>query len=190
MEIFNVGNKKVNLYLIVSDTHRLLVDTGFPGQLNDIGRKMRKTGYKVRDIDYLIVTHFHIDHAGAIQELKNQGVKFVLFENQRAFIAPMEKMAQRKWDYTPLDLNDTIIMSIEESKEFLNTLNMHDQILSTPGHTADSISLLLGTGETCVGDLYAEHLLMDDEVSKESWKKLKQAGAKTTFPGHGFSYVV
>ena len=70
MNIFNVGNGSVNIYLLDSGTHRLLIDTGFPGTLNDLGRRLRQTGHKVRDIDYLLVTHFHVDHAGMVQELK------------------------------------------------------------------------------------------------------------------------
>ncbi len=191
MDIFNVGDKSINLYLIVSCSHRILIDTGFPNSLNNLGREMRKTGFKVNEIDYLIVTHFHIDHAGAIQELKNQGVKFILFDIQQIAIKPMENMTIGKWLYTPLQLDDNIVMKVDDSGEFLKSININGQIITTPGHTNDCISLVLDSGESFTGDLYAEYLLTEKDIEqKKSWQKLKQLGIKEVFPSHGDSYKV
>jgi len=191
MDIFNIGDKSINLYLIASNTHRLLIDSGFPNSLQSLGREMRKTGFKVNEIDFVIVTHFHIDHAGAIQEIKNQGVKFILFDIQQNSIKPMENMAIGKWQYTPLQLDDNILMKVEDSKEFLKSLNINGQIIATPGHTEDSISLALDSGESFTGDLYAEYLLTEkDYEQKQSWQKLKQSGIREVFPSHGNSYLI
>jgi len=35
MEIYNVGNNSVNLFLLKSATHNLLIDAGFPGTLHE-----------------------------------------------------------------------------------------------------------------------------------------------------------
>ena len=191
MEVFNVGNKSINIYLIVSKTHRLLIDSGFPDSLNSLGREMRKTKYKISDIDFLLVTHYHIDHAGAIQEIKNQGVKFILFDIQKNFVEQMENMTIGKWKYTPLKLDDNIEMKVDDSRKFLNSININGQILSTPGHSDDSISLILDSGESFTGDLFAEHLLTDEDVvQKKSWEKLKDFGIKEVFPSHGNSYKI
>jgi endoribonuclease LACTB2 len=189
MHIHNVGNKSIHLYLLESDTHLLLIDSGFPNTLFELGRAMRNTGYKIKDIDYLIVTHFHVDHAGAVQELKNEGVSFVLFDIQQNFIQPLELMAKDKWVYTSIQLNDNVIMTTGNSREFLKQLNLDGQIIATPGHSDDSISLLLDSGEVFTGDLMAEHLIMDNtSIEKKSWEKLKTMGAKNVFPSHGIAY--
>jgi endoribonuclease LACTB2 len=191
MDIFNVGYKSINLYLIASSTHRLLIDSGFPNSLNNLGREMRKTGFKVNEIDFLIVTHFHIDHAGAIQELKNQGVKFILFDIQQNNIKPMENMTIGKWQYTPLLLDDNIMMKIDDSVEFLKSININGQIIKTAGHTDDSISLVLDSGECFIGDLLAEYLLTEKDFElNKSWQKLKQLGIKEAYPSHGGSYEI
>lgn len=191
MKIFNVGDHAVNQYLLVSKTHRLLIDSGFPGSINKLGREMRKTGFKLSEIDFLIVTHFHVDHAGAIQELKNQNVKFVLFEVQEKFIRSMEDMTAGKWSYTPLKPDDNIVLSLEKSRGFLQSIGISGEVASTPGHSDDSISLILDSGECFIGDLYAEHLLTEkDFEQKQSWLKLKQAGVKEIFPGHGSCYKI
>ena len=79
MNIYNVGNNHVNIYLLDSGTNRLLIDCGYPGEIYALGRTMRQTGYTLKQIDYICVTHFHVDHAGAVQELKDEGAKFILF---------------------------------------------------------------------------------------------------------------
>lgn len=189
--IFNVGNKNINLFLIESGSHRLLIDAGFPNQINDLGREMRKTGYKIREIDYLMVTHFHIDHAGAVQELKDFDVKFVLFDLQVNHIETMEKMAEHKWSYKKLNKNDNIVLSIAESRNFLNTIGVQGQVIHTPGHSDDSISLLLDSGKTFTGDLTPSSLIMDKtSVEYTSWITLKKHNAKLIFPSHGKEYTL
>jgi endoribonuclease LACTB2 len=189
MKIYRIGNMSINIYLLDSGTHRLLVDSGYPDTLNELGREMRTVGFKIREIDFLIVTHFHIDHAGAIQELKNQGVQFVLFDIQQDFIKPMEEMSAGKWRYTPLKRNDHTILPLKDSREFLSRQNIGGQIIATPGHSDDSISLLLDSGDAFTGDLMAEDLTMDENVAaKQSWQNLRQLGARRVYPGHGMIF--
>jgi glyoxylase-like metal-dependent hydrolase (beta-lactamase superfamily II) len=191
MEFFNVGSKDVNIYLLHSGLKRLLIDTGFPNTLNNLGRQLRAIGFKISEIDYLLVTHFHIDHAGAVQELKENGVKFLIPDVQKNFINQMEHMAAGKWKYKNLEIHDNIEFSIDESKNILKNAGFNGQIIPTPGHTDDSISLVLDSGEAFTGDLMAEHLIMpDDLVSLSSWKKLKAYNARIIYPGHGRTYVL
>ncbi|MDD4971062.1 MAG: MBL fold metallo-hydrolase [Paludibacter sp.] len=191
MKIFSVGNPSINLYLLDSGTHRLLIDSGYPDQLNVLGRQMRQPGFKISDIDYLIVTHFHVDHAGAIQELKSAGVQFILFDIQAAFINPMESMITGKWRYTPLTTQDNLILSPDESAAFFKQLNIDGQVIATPGHSYDSITLLLDSGEAFTGDLLAENLILDEaSQEKKSWLKLRSLGAKIVYPGHGPVYTI
>lgn len=191
MQIFNVGSNGVNLYLIDSDSHRLLIDTGFPHKTNDLGRALRKTGFKIGEVDYLMVTHFHIDHAGAVQELKEEGVKFILFELQIPFIEPMEKMALGKWNYVKLQMEDNLVLKIDESEMFLHSIGLQGRVLFTPGHSDDSVTLLLDSGETFIGDL-SSFSEITDKTGKtfHSWRKLRKAPAKRIYPGHGNDYVI
>lgn len=187
MNIFDVGSNGIRLYLIDSGSHRVLIDTGFPGKLNDLGRAMRPSGFRLQDIDCLFVTHFHVDHAGAVQELRNLGIRFVLFDVQAESIAAMERMMIGKWPYLALDPVDPIL-NLAQSRSLLQTLGLQGQFLSTPGHSPDSISLLLDSGEAFTGDLRAEHLLDDPEsLEAQSWQLLRKMGAKRIFPSHGKS---
>jgi glyoxylase-like metal-dependent hydrolase (beta-lactamase superfamily II) len=188
MNIFNVGSNGINLYLIDSGTHRILIDSGFPGKLNDLGRAMRSSGFRVQDIDFLFVTHFHVDHAGAVQELKNNGIEFILFDIQLNSLAEMERMTLSKWSYVALERNDRML-SIAQSHAFLHEFGIKGQFVHTPGHSDDSISLLLDSGDTFTGDLRAEFLLDDaSSLESQSWQKLRKLGARRVYPSHGPMY--
>ena len=67
-----------------------------PGEINLLERAMRQTGYTIKQVDHVCVTHFHVDHAGAVQELKEQGAKFIVFDCQLDYIQRMEKMIGQK----------------------------------------------------------------------------------------------
>lgn len=107
---------------------------------------------------------------------------------QEDFIKPMEEMIAGKWNYKPLK-DDNMIWKIKESKIFLKRLNIDGQLIHTPGHSDDSISLLLETGELFTGDLPSEQFILDDfsEV-KRSWKILREYNVEVVYPAHGPSY--
>ena len=68
--IINVGYASTNYYVLGSSTTRLLIDVGWPGTLPRLRANLRRTGIPLQDIGYLLVTHYHPDHAGLAQELK------------------------------------------------------------------------------------------------------------------------
>ncbi|HOY12524.1 MAG TPA: MBL fold metallo-hydrolase [Saprospiraceae bacterium] len=189
MEIFNVGNNAVNLYLLKTATHLLLIDSGFPGTLHDLGRELRKTNIKIREIDFLVVTHFHPDHAGLIQDLKNESIKFVILDFQVPFVSKMEQEKERLLKvrkYTPLIQKDNICISLHESRKFLNELSIQGEIIATKGHSEDGIALVLDSGQAFVGDLLQENMAieMNDQNSISDWKNLRKLGVNTVFPSH------
>lgn len=195
MEIYNVGNNSVNLYLLKSATHNLLIDAGFPGTLNDLGRELRKTNIKMREINYLIVTHFHPDHAGLIQDLKNESIKFVVMDFQIPFISKMEQAKQRlltKMNYTQLVQTDNICISLNQSRSFLSELTIKGEIIATKGHTEDGIAIVLDGGETFIGDLIQESMALEqnDHKTIDDWENLRKLGAKKIFPSHYNFYEI
>ena len=75
-------------------------------------------------------------------------------------------------------------------------LDLDGEILATPGHTVNSISMVLDDGDAFVGDAAANLLqwagahyhmiaLEDADQYEQSWEKLISAGARKIFPAHG-----
>ncbi|MGQ9707172.1 MAG: MBL fold metallo-hydrolase [bacterium] len=96
----DVGNGKVEVktrsLLIETGRHRILVDCGLGLICNKIGIKatggtdlkeeIKGVGFKLSDIDIVIITHLHFDHAGYI--LNENGVP--LFEDATYYIQKQE----------------------------------------------------------------------------------------------------
>jgi glyoxylase-like metal-dependent hydrolase (beta-lactamase superfamily II) len=77
-------------------------------------------------------------------------------------------------------------LKFKESRNFLANLGMNGEIISTPGHTDDSITLILDEGFAFTGDLQPRFMLPEeDRVSHESWDKIYRHKITRIFPGHG-----
>ena len=77
MNILNVGYDSTNYYILADSKPRLLIDIGFPGTLPKLQNQLKRVDIKLTDIKHLLATHYHPDHAGLAQELKNLGLKLI-----------------------------------------------------------------------------------------------------------------
>jgi endoribonuclease LACTB2 len=61
------------------------------------------------------------------------------------------------------------------------------EIVSTPGHSDDSISVVLDEGIAFTGDLWPPAMVEGDraEATRQSWAKLRELNVRTVNPGHG-----
>ena len=186
MNIVNVGYDSTNYYLIESKNSKLLVDCGWPGTLPKFSAQLKRKGISLNEIKYLLVTHFHPDHAGLTQELKNQGIKFILLDCQIDFIPQLTEFFKTKtYPYVEIKHNDNRLLKLEESRKFLASIGLDGEILQTPGHSDDSITLILDEGFAFTGDLHPSFMNIDDPQTRTSWEKIHQHRISRIFPGHG-----
>ena len=186
MNIVNVGYASTNYYAIDIKNGKLLVDCGWPGTLPQFIKVLQRKGILLNEFKYLLVTHFHPDHAGLTQELKNQGIKFVLLECQIDFIAQLTELFRTKnYPYVEIKQQDSFILKIEESRKFLADIGLNGEIIHTPGHSDDSVTLILDEGFAFTGDLHPSFMNIDDVKTRASWDKIHQHKIKRIFPGHG-----
>jgi ribonuclease/clavin/mitogillin len=84
-------------------------------------------------------------------------------------------------------MHDNVEISCDESRSLLERIGIPGEILHTPGHSDDSVSLLLDDGSVFTGDLTAPQYigLENPEVVQESWRLLRERGATRVYPGHG-----
>ncbi len=74
--------------------------------------------------------------------------------------------------YVPVDEGTADNISIESGRDYLRTLGIEGEIVSTPSHSRDSISLILDDGDCIVGDLQPrEYIVCYDEDTglKADW---------------------
>jgi glyoxylase-like metal-dependent hydrolase (beta-lactamase superfamily II) len=187
MNIVNVGYQSTNYYAIDIKGGKLLVDCGWPGTLPQFSAELKRKGIALGDIRYLLVTHFHPDHAGLAQEIKNSGAKLILMQKQIDFIAAFSEFFRPKnYPYIEVKPDDNLVLKFEDSRKFLAGLGINGEIIHTPGHSDDSVTLILDEGFAFTGDLHPRAMLAEeDSVSRASWDKIDQHKIIRIFPGHG-----
>lgn len=187
MNIVNVGYRSTNYYVLADSRPRLLVDAGWPGTLGTMRHTCRRMGIRLEDIPYQLVTHYHPDHAGLAEELKRLGVRLLLLDIQLAGIPLLRTYVKPEDNYIDITLNGNTLLTEAESRAFLADIGLHGEIISTPGHSPDSVTLVLDTGIAFTGDLTNPMLLPDDpeDLARKSWEKIRARGVTTIYPAHG-----
>lgn len=185
--IVNVGYRSTNYWVVSSGTSRLLVDLGYPGTMGTMRARLDRMGVPLHEIRYGLATHYHIDHAGLAQELKMAGVPLLVLETQIAAIPLMKSWTKPQDRYVNITTHDNVTVPFAETRTLLGRMGIRGEILSTPGHSDDSLSLLLNDGSVFTGDLTPPALLAGEstDVAAASWQLLRERGATTVYPGHG-----
>lgn len=182
-----VGPLESNCFVIADENTKeaLVVDPGDePDRIIDF---IDENNFKVK---YIVCTHGHFDHVGAVSDIKNEtGAKVVIHRDELEIYRSTREQALF-WGYEldPLPEPDVFISDGEK----LEIGNFKLEVLHTPGHSPGGICLygegLLITGDTVfagsVGrtDFYGG----DIEELKNSFMRLMSFPDKTKIlPGHG-----
>ena len=85
---------------------------------------------------------------------------------------------------------DNTVISVARSRDFLAGIGIKGEILSTPGHSDDCVTLVLDEGIAFTGDLTPLTMVPHDpsNLAFQSWERIRATGATTVFPGHGPAY--
>jgi glyoxylase-like metal-dependent hydrolase (beta-lactamase superfamily II) len=170
----------------------LLVDLGWPGRAAALFANLDRMGVPLAEIRYGLATHYHMDHAGAAQDLKLRGVPLLVIEEQVHAIPLMKQWTKPIDNYTEITTHDNVVISIAESREFLRRMGIEGEILHTPGHSDDSVSLVLDIGCAFTGDLTLESMVAKEDpvMVSRSWQLLRDRGVTTIYAGHGSPYYL
>lgn len=183
MQLLKYGN--TNCYYIEGKKGSLLIDTDWAGTLNAFYKKIKELN--IKKIDYLIITHYHPDHMGIAQDVINMGIKLILIDVQCGYIHSSDSIFQKDKtiQFNPIN-TDPIIITCEESRKILEGLGIAGEIIHTPGHTEDSISIILDDGSAFVGDLndVRSAKALNDEKINNSWEKILSHNVTKIYYGH------
>lgn len=186
--------KSTHFYLIDGPRGRLLVDTGWAGSLPAFISELKRCKTPLAEIRFIMITHHHPDHAGLVQEIKNAspGSKLVIHQVQIPFLKDLLALHQKKGDrsYLPIQVTKDDIVLSSENRSALRELGFAGQVIETPGHSDDSVSLLLDSGLAFTGDLTIPQMASpeNEDILRASWRRLLSAGALTIYPAHANSF--
>ena len=188
MQILELNYTSTNTYLIRGRIGLLLFDTGWAGTFRDFCREMGEKGIPVQDISYILISHYHPDHCGIAQEIADCGARIAVMDLQAEYVHAADSVFRREPDkyHHPIDESKVRIVDMHDSRAFLAELGIDGEILWTPGHSEDSISMCLDDGRFFVGDLnplYELELHRGTRIG-ESWEMLLARHPKIIYYGH------
>ena len=178
-----------NTFFIRGTAGNLLIDTDYASTLPLFYKAIKEHGIKVCDIDYVLATHYHPDHIGLVSELMKQGVKLLLLDTQCPHIHFSDELFSRdkRLHYEPITAETATVISGEESRSFLKSIGIDGRIVTTESHSADSIALILDSGECFVGDLEPMEYLggyEENEALKRDWDRIMGYAPKVIYYAH------
>lgn len=184
---FKVGQLGSNCYAIESLAEdflhdAILIDAG--GDFEKVNSALAERGRKVKAV---LLTHGHFDHVMAANELKNNGAKIYLSENDQKLVDGDGNLAR----YFGLHL-DKFSADNGLIGGLLQICGLKINVIETPGHTAGGRCFLLGdalfTGDTLMKDSFGrcDFLSGDENRIIESIKGLFALDKDyVVYPGHG-----
>lgn len=187
VQIVPIHFRSTNYYVICTPVAKLLVDLGWPGSFAMFQAALIRRGLHPGEITHGFATHYHPDHAGLAEPLRRVGMKLLLIEGQRTAARELSRIVKPEDAYVDLSLDEVADVATRDSRRLLASLGIEGEILSTPGHSDDSMSLVLDTGEAFVGDLTWPALSVEEmrQAVLESWENLRRRGARVIYHGHG-----
>lgn len=217
--IYNLGNRVVSNYLVSLDNGGyVLIDTGYAGNYPAFRKRLKKTGVSPGEIKYVFLTHAHDDHDGFLNEvlaitdapviLHPKAVDGLLrgqnsFEGGCSsrlawlFCQILALFGKGEHKYPPLR-KEYLDRLVTIGSPAFRALSLPFEVIATPGHTADHISLLMD-GILFCGDAAMNNFpsvkrtiiwIEDLEQYKRSWEKMIALHPKMVFPAHGKPFPV
>lgn len=178
-----------NTFFIPGANCNLLIDTDYAGTLTAFYKAIKINHIKVSDISYVLATHYHPDHIGLVSELMKQGVKLLLLDVQAENIHYSNHIfsRDRHLNYTPINETNAVKIGCNESRAFFCDMGIAGEIISTPSHSDDSISVILDDGTCIVGDLEPiDYLYAYEKNSKlrKDWQLIMGYSPTTIYYAH------
>lgn len=191
MKVRELRYCNTNTFLIEGDHGKLLFDTGWAGMFPLFCRALGELKVSVQEISCIMISHFHPDHMGIAQEIADQGAVLLIPEVQKPFLHAADAIfaKEKGTRFVPVRDDRVRFFSIEESRAVLKELGIDGQVIHTPGHSDDGISLWLDEGDLFVGDLnplYELELHKGTQIG-ESWDKLLKLRPHMVYYGHAKS---
>ena len=207
-EVTRIGTAVGNAYLI-KGKHIALVDTRLPTGKGLLLKGLEKADVGIGDIDYILITHSHMDHTGNAAMIKELAGARVIAgapdvaciegreDRWRCGVSKTAKVADR----LPGPMLETYMkfkpFSVDRQVgdgDIIEELGL--EVVATPGHTSGGVAYWDREGKRAfIGDMmsYMFHrpgmpaLIASENLEDifASQEKLASLGLETAYPGHG-----
>ncbi len=165
----------VSAYVLARGNKAAIVDTGVSGSADAIGRSLTDLGLTYNDVEHVVLTHHHGDHAGSIAEVMDRSINATVYAGE----ADLDSITTEA------------ITGLVGGEDIFGFEALH-----TPGHTAGHIAVidhdagLLVAGDAIFTDggtaLEGPDRFFDDvPLSRQSIRDMAALSFNTLLVGHG-----
>jgi len=204
------GIPKWGSVYLINEEKKALVDTGPATSVGAVLKGLEKAGVDAAEINYVITTHIHLDHAGGAGELIKHMPRAQVIVHEKAarhlinperlmksFASTMgERMVLKTGPVTPI--KEDIIMPVSGSEELQLSERQSLRIFHMPGHAPHQLCVLesrnngLFSGDAIGISVAGGRVLMpatpppafDYELSLKSLQRLKELNASLIYFAH------
>jgi endoribonuclease LACTB2 len=178
--------KSTHFYLIDFGKGKLLVDAGWVELLPRFNAELKNAGVAYPEIKFVLFTHHHPDHAGLVQTVKRlSGARLLIHASQLPYLPALNGFYAKTPGFEPVVVAKTDLVSPD--RRALAALGIRGEIVPTPGHSPDSVSLVLDSGMAFTGDLHVPSMATEENAAetRASWRRLADLHVETIYPAHG-----
>jgi glyoxylase-like metal-dependent hydrolase (beta-lactamase superfamily II) len=143
--------KYMSAYIVVGK-ETVLVDTGFPAQLETVRARIKALGFSIGDLSRIFITHSHPDHSGNVGSLLKENRKAKVYVHPKGIaqlIDPSLELVSRKKALPP-EMHSRIgemepvspdrIQPLKDGEVFDLGNGESLKVIFTPGHQPDGVS--------------------------------------------------
>jgi len=131
--LFYVGSKDIAVFLVATERGHVLINSGFETTVPLTALSVRKLGFKMTDVKYILASHAHSDHVAGHALLKKiTGAKVLVMEGDDKVIASGGK---GQYLYTKSRWKPCKVDKVLKDKDVVKIGSLKLIARKTPGHT-------------------------------------------------------
>lgn len=195
----DAGFDDANTYVLKTPGGLLLFDCGCGDTLDQIFANMKYWSLAPADIKFCLLTHPHLDHAGAAHLLKKRGIKLVAHqETADAIAAADERCCGYLYHKT---FSPCQVDQIVTDMEMVDVLGIRLEVMHLPGHTQGCTAYLFThedkriivsgdiIGTLLAGDFgWSGSIDFNKTLYLQSLRRFARVDTDIMLPGHGLIY--
>jgi len=205
-QIIRILAGRSNVFLLMNGKKTILVDTSVELTWKTLTRRLSRL--KVDHLDYLILTHSHMDHAGNAARVKEKyGPLVVIHRSESSQLSSGEFLVPAGTNFFSRGIVSAGTKMLPgllrcepcqpdilaDSRFDLSEFGLNASLLHTPGHSPGSMSVIVDDEIALVGDAMVglfngtifPPFAGDEKQVVKSWGRLLGTGCTLFIPSHG-----
>jgi hydroxyacylglutathione hydrolase len=205
-KIYQILSGRSNVFLIKNNQKSILVDTSPEFMWKTLQKRLDR--FKIKQIDLLILTHSHFDHAANASSIKEKyKAKVIIHQAETKYLTTGENILPTGTNIVTKFLVKTFAKQFNSIARYspckyditfddscdLTDYGFNGYLIHTPGHTQGSISVIIDNEIALVGDTMFgifwwtifPPFASEQDLMVNSWGKLLETNCNIFIPSHG-----